>query len=132
MSWATTAADIGTMLTGLSATTATILWGRARVREWRADRDARRVRNWNGYIIREGVATWFVRVVEDGSAKWSERVILEVVNRDGTPNPDMAHALRLLAQGDGMLSRSPTTAQWHFLEDLRRERFGAPGGYPIN
>jgi hypothetical protein len=119
------------MLTGLSAATATLLWGRARVREWRGDRDARRVRNWSGYIIREGVATWFVQVVEDESTKWSERVILDVVNKDGSPNPAMAHALRLFAQGDGMLSRSPTPAQWHFLEDLRRARFGAPGGYPI-
>lgn len=132
MGWVTTGADVGTMLTGLSAVTATFLWGRSRVREWTAERDARRARNWNGYIIREGVATWFVRVVEDDSAKWSERVILDVVDKDGTPNPSMAHALRLHARGDGMLSRSPTEAQWHFLDDLRTARFGAPEGYPIN
>jgi hypothetical protein len=130
--WLSTGADIGTMLTGLSAVTATILWGRTRVREWRAERDARRARNWNGYIITEGVATWFVRVVEDDSAKWSERVILDVVDKDGTPNPHMAHALRLYARGDGMLSRSPTQAQWDFLGDLRKGRFGAPDGYPIS
>ena len=106
-SWVTTGADIGTMLTGLSAVTATFLWGRTRVREWKAERDARAARNWNGYIIREGVATWFVRVVEDDSAKWSERVILHVVDEDGTPNPSVAHALRLHARGDGMLSRCP-------------------------
>jgi hypothetical protein len=119
------------MLTGLSAVTAAFLWGRTRVVEWRVERDARRARNWNGYIIREGVATWFVRVVEDESAKWSARVILDVVDRDGTANPSMAHALRMYAREDGMLSRSPTEAQWHFLGDLRKARFGAPQGFPI-
>jgi len=131
VSWISDGADIGTMLTGLSAVTATMLWGRARVREWREDRYARQIRNWNGYIIREGVATWIVQVVEDESAKWSERVILDVVNQDGTPNPAMAHQLRLYARNDGTISRSPTAAQWRFLDDLRRARFGAPEGYPI-
>ena len=51
MSWATTGADVGSMLTGLSAVTATALWGRARVREWREERAARVSRNWGGYII---------------------------------------------------------------------------------
>lgn len=131
MDWVTTGADTGTMLTGLSAVTATVLWGRTRIREWRAERDARRTRNWNGYIIRENVPTWFVRVIEDESNKSSERVTLEVINSDGTPNLAMAHLLRQLARNDGMLSRSPSPAQWRFLDDLRRARFGAPGGYPI-
>lgn len=131
MEWTTTGADIGTMLTGLSAVTATFLWGRERVREWMAARHAREIRNWNGYIIREGVDTWLVRVVEDESTRYTERVTLDVVNRDGTPNRDMAHSLRLRAKEDGMLSRSPTPEQWDYLGDLRRERFGAPGGYPI-
>lgn len=132
MSWVTTGADVGTMLTGLSAATASILWGRARIREWRAERDARQVRNWNEYIIREAVNTWFVRVVEDDSNKWSERVILDVINGDGTPNLPMAHSLRVIARNDGSLSRSPSAAQWQFLQDLRQARFGAPKGYPIH
>lgn len=47
MGWITTGAAVGTMLTGLSVVTATFLWGRERVREWRAIRLAREVRNWN-------------------------------------------------------------------------------------
>jgi len=130
--WTTTGAEVGTMATGLAAVTATALWVRNRAVEWTAARNARKSRNWNGYIIREGVGTWFVRLVEDDtSEKWSEKVTLEVVDQDGTPNPSMAHALRLFVQSDGMISRSPTPAQWEFLQDLRKARFGAPGGYPL-
>lgn len=131
MSWVTTGADFGTMLTGISATTATFLWGRTRIREWRADRDNRRERNWSGYIIRENVPTWFVRLVVDEHARWSEKVVLDVVNRDGTPNTDMARLLRLYVQDGGTLTRPPSAAQWDFLQDLRQARFGAPKGYPI-
>jgi hypothetical protein len=132
MGWVTTGAEFGTMLTGLSAVTATLLWGRARVREWKDDRDARRTRNWNGYIIRENLPAWFVQVVDDEGTKIPERVILDVVNRDGTPNPNMAHNLRLYILGGGTLTHPPSVAQWKFLEDLRRQRFGSPGGYPIS
>ena len=131
MSWMTTGAEFGTMLTGISATTATFLWGRTRIREWRADRDTRRERNWNAYISRENLPTWFVRLVDDEQVRWSERVVLNVVNRDGSPNTDMAHAFRLYVQDYGTLTRPPSAAQWDFLEDLRRTRFGAPKGYPL-
>jgi len=131
MSWATTGADVGTMLTGLSAVTATALWGRARVREWREERAARVARNWNGFIIREYIPAWFAQVVEDGNSNYTERVILDVVNRDGTPNPNMAHQLKLYVQEGGTLTKPPSAAQWDFLQDLRLARFGAPGGYPV-
>lgn len=120
------------MLTGLAATTATYLWVRARVRERRADRDARRERNWNGFIIRESVPAWSVRLVDDEHARWSERVVLDVVNKDGSPNTAMAHALRLYVQDNGALTRPPSAAQWDFLQDLRLARYGAPEGYPID
>lgn len=131
MGWVNTGTEFGTMLTGLSAVTATILWGRARVREWNDDRDARQARNWNGYIIREGIPAWFVQVVDNEDGYHSERVVLDVVNLDGTPNANMAHNLRLYVQTGGILTKPPSVAQWKFLEDLRRQRFGAPGGYPI-
>jgi hypothetical protein len=131
MSWVTTGADVGTMLTGLSAVTATILWGRSRIRDWRDERAARVERNWNGYIIREYIPSWFVRVIEDGSANNTERVVLDVINKDGTPNANMAHQLKLYIRGGGTLTNPPSAAQWDFLQDLRLARFGAPSGYPI-
>jgi hypothetical protein len=131
MGWVTTGAAYGTMLTGLSVATATAFWVRARFREWRDARDARRDRNWNGFIIRESVPTWIARVVDEDGAQWSERVILDVVNPDGTPNPAMAQLLRQVVRNENTLTRSPSVAQAHFLDDLRRARFGAPSGYPI-
>ena len=131
MSWATTGADVGSMLTGLSAVTATALWGRARVREWRAERAARVSRNWGGYIIREYIPAWFTQVVDDGSSNHTERVVLDVINRDGTPKPNMAHQLKLYIRSGGTLTNPPSAAQWDFLQDLRQARFGAPEGYPI-
>jgi hypothetical protein len=79
------------------------------------------------------VATWYVRVIEDPQTKYTQRVILDVVNEDGTPNPSMAHALLMHANGDKMLSRSPSPAQWDHLKDLQKERFSREdgSGYPI-
>jgi hypothetical protein len=131
VSWVTAGADFGTMLTGLSAATATVLWVRTRLREWRVDRDARRDRNWNGFIVRENVPTWFVRVVAEKHEGGPERVVLDVVNVDGSPNVEMAHALRLYVREGGRLTLPPSPAQWDFLQDLRRARFGAPEGFPI-
>jgi hypothetical protein len=71
------------------------------------------------------------QVVNDEQSNYSERVILEVVNPDGSPNANMAHNLRLYVQTGGILTIPPSIAQWKFLEDLRRQRFGSPGGYPI-
>lgn len=128
MTWLAVGSDVGTMATGLSALTAAVVWTRARYREYREAKGARAARNWNGYIITEGIDTWYVRLVED---TYSERVVLDVVDQDGAPNPQMAHGMRLRIKGDGMLSRSPTQEQWNFLRDIRKARLGPGGGYPI-
>jgi hypothetical protein len=62
---------------------------------------------------------------------WSE-FDLVVATEVGTL-VDPSNARRTLDRlcDEAGIGHSPTTAQWHFLEDLRRERFGAPGGYPI-
>jgi hypothetical protein len=130
MSWAQTGADVGTMVTGLSALTAAVLWTRNQVGGWKAARDARRQRNWHGYIILEGLDTWYVRLINQSEAP-AERVVLDVVNPDGTPNPQMAHGMRIRVQGDGMLSRSPTPAEFDFLRDMRKERGYGLGNWPV-
>ena len=130
MSWLEVGADVGTMATGLSAATAAFVWVRRQLQDRRNARDARAYRSWNGFIIQEGVFTGFVRLVPDPSAP-PERVTLDVINTDGSPNPNMAHALRLFIESDGMISRSPSVDQQAFLTDLRRKRFGTTTGYPI-
>ena len=131
MSWLEAGAQIGTMATGLSAATAAIVWGRRQYQERREAKAARAYRCWNGFIIQEGVFTGFVRLVPNQDAP-PERVTLDVVNPDGSPNQNMAHALRLCIESDGLLSRSPSVDQQAFLTDLRRKRFGTATGYPIN
>lgn len=126
-----TVAEIAVIVAALPAATGAIVWTQRQRERLRERRVAREARNWSGYVMITGIATWYVRVVEDPMAKWTERVVLEVVNPDGTPSPDMAHTLRLHANGDGMLSRSPTPAQWEFLKDLQKERFNRGDGYPI-
>lgn len=126
-----TGADIGTMLTGASATTATYLWVRTRIREWRSDRDARKQRNWNGYIIREAIPTWNLRLVDNEETGLAGRVTFDVINPDGSPNLEMARALKLYVRDKGSLTRPPSVEQWAFLQDLRLQRFGAPKGYPL-
>lgn len=74
----------------------------------------------------------FVRLVPDADAP-PQRVPVDDIDRDGTPNEAMAHGLKQIVQGDGMISRSPSIEQQAFLEDLRQNRFSSPnGGYPIN
>jgi hypothetical protein len=108
-----------------------VVWLQNQLDERRGRQTARETRNWTGYLSTPGIDTWYVTVIEDSDNKWTERVILEVVDPDGTPNPSMAHGLRLRARGDGTLSRSPTRAQWDFLKDLQNDRFNRGEAYPI-
>lgn len=126
----TDGADIGTMLTGVSAVTAAATWTAGRVRGWRERRLARSRRTWHGYIAAEGIDTWYVRLAEDPDAP-SGRVVLEVLNRDGGEPDDMlAHGMRQIILQDGMLSRSPTPGEYEFLKDQRKER-GYGNGFPV-
>jgi hypothetical protein len=130
MSWTQTGAEFGTMVTGVSALTAAALWTRNQMRGWKEARDARRQRNWNGYIMLENVDTWYVQLVNQADAP-PERVVLDVVNKDNTPNAAAAHGMRIRVQGEGMLSRSPTPAEFAFLRDMRKERGYGLGNWPV-
>ena len=124
-------AEIGVIVAALPAATGAVVWTQRQLERRRDRQAARETRNWSGYIMVPGISTWYVSVVEEPGTAWTERVVLDVVNRDGTPNPEMAHLMRLHARGDGTLSRSPTPAQWDFLKDLQKDRFNRGDGYPI-
>jgi hypothetical protein len=128
MSWMTSGADVGTMVTGAAALTAVIVWVKGQVEGWQAKRLARAHRNWNGYIDVGGVVTWGVRLVPRQPGDPEGRVVLDVVNGDGTPNIQMAQQMGTVVQTDGFISRAPTPEQWRFLIDLRHQQ---PRGYPV-
>jgi hypothetical protein len=48
--------------------------------------------------------------------------VLDVVDRNGEPDPGMAHSLREIVKGDGMLARVPTPEEYDFLKAQRKER----------
>jgi hypothetical protein len=111
------------MLTGVSALTAAITWTAGRWRERQERLAAVRLRNWHGFIAIEGVGTWYVRpAVDDHQEPFSASVVIEVTNPDGTLAPVLAAALRQRVQGDGMLSRAPTSEEFDFLKALRKEK----------
>jgi hypothetical protein len=130
VSWLTAGADVGTMVTGVSAATAAYVWARNQIRDRQQEKAARAARNWNGFIMLEGIGTWYVRLIPDGTGP-IERITLDVINPDGTVNPQMAHFMRQVIEGDGMLSRAPSPEQMAFLQDLRKHRFGTASGYPV-
>ncbi len=131
MTWLNTGADIGTMVTGLSAATAAYVWGRNQVEARREVKAARQYRYWNGFIILEGILTGYVRVIQ-GPNDPPERVSFDVISPDGSTNPQMAYGIRQAIESDGMISRSPSPAQMDFLQDLRSKRWNRGGGYPIS
>ena len=131
MAWPATAADFATMATGLSVLTAAYVWVRKQREERRERRAAVKGRNWHAYVMPEGINDWFVRVVEDEPRTFTARVVLEVVDRDGDPDPAMAYSMRLVANGDGRLARAPTEDEWSFLTAQRKER-GYGKGYPLH
>lgn len=123
-------ADVATMLAGIGIFGGAGTWIRKQQRDRRDARDARRDRTWHGYIPVEGLDTWDVRVIEpEGS---SATVTLEVLSGpDGEPSINLAYNMRIVADRDGRLSRPPTTDEYNFLADLRRER-GYGKGYPVS
>lgn len=121
MSWTSTGADYATMATGLSVVTATYVWVRKQLYDLRQERAAKRKRNWHGFIAMGQINTWYVRVADEPSGP-SSNVLLEVINKDGSPNEQMARSLRLSIEADGMLSRSPTTDEYEFLKHLHNEK----------
>jgi hypothetical protein len=130
MDWWTVGADIGTMVTGLSAMTAAYVWIRAQVRDWRQQRATRSARNWNGYIEVPGINSWYVRLAEDPREP-TARVLFDVVDRDGNPDEGWAQNLRQHILGDGILARVPTPEEYDFLIALRKERGYGKGGYIV-
>jgi hypothetical protein len=126
----TAGADIGTMVTGLSAVTAAFVWTRSQVRDWRQQREARSARNWNGYIEVSGINSWYVRLAEDPKEP-SARVVLDVIDRDGDPDVNWAQNMRQRIVGDGILARVPTPEEYDFLSALRKERGYGKGGYIV-
>jgi len=123
----TAGADIGAMLTGASAVTATYVWTRNQLLGWRERKAASRERNWHGYIMTNGIDDWFVRLAEEPDGATS-RVILDVVNRQGQPDANGADRMRQHVLDDGMLCRVPTPAERDFLNAVYAERSdsGAP------
>lgn len=126
-----TGAQLAVIVAALPAATGAVVWTKRQLDHRRERQAARETRNWSGYIMAPGISTWYVSVVENPETRWTERVVVDVVNRDGTPNPEMAHVMRLHAKSDGMLSRSPTPAQCDFLLDLEKDRYNRGDGYPI-
>jgi hypothetical protein len=125
----TIGADVGGMLTGLSVLTATIVWTRAQWRDRQQRKAATAHRNWHGYVMPEGINDWYVRLAED-PRHLTATVVLDVVDRNGEPDPGMAHSLREIVKGDGMLARVPTPEEYDFLIAQRKER-GYGKGFPV-
>jgi hypothetical protein len=122
-------ADVGTMLAGVAILGGVGAWVRQQQRDRRDAKEVRRHRTWYGYIPVEGLDTWDVRVIEPEGP--STIVTLEVLNGpDGEPSVNITYNMRIVAERDGKVSRSPTEDEYEFLVDLRRER-GYGKGYPV-
>lgn len=124
----TAGADVGTMVTGVSAVTAAYVWTRSQWRTWRQQKLATARRTWRGYIEPTGVNTWYVRLADEQPTKPTNKILVEVVDRDGDPDEMGAQTMRQWIGGDGMLSRSPTPNEMEFLMALRKERGYGKGG----
>jgi hypothetical protein len=122
-------ADVGMMLTGVSAATAAYVWTQGQFRARRERKEAMRLRNWHGYIEVGGINTWFVRLAEEPETPTS-RVVLDVVDNDGNQRENEAQNMRQRIINDGRLARAPTKAEWDFLVHLKKAR-GYGKGLPI-
>lgn len=116
----TIGADVATMLTGLSAVTAAATWLISRYRAWKAERDRTLARNWHGFIMTNGINDWYVRLIDEPKTPTAV-VPIEVIDRNGTPDPQMAYGLRTMVKADGMLARVPTEGEYAFLKYLHKE-----------
>jgi hypothetical protein len=125
----TIGADIGAMIIGVPVVAAGFLW----IGRWRAARKQRKaateLRNWSGYVLLGGISNWYVRLVEDPQTL-SSRVVLEVIDRDGKPDPGWASNLRGTVKRDGQLARVPKPEEYDFLKYLHKER-GYGKGFPV-
>lgn len=129
MNWITGGADIATMATGLSAVTAAATWIAGRWRGWRQEKALTAHRNWHGYIPSGTIASWHVRLAEEPDTP-SAKVVLEVVDRDGNPDPYTAPSLRRTIDADGKLARVPTPQEYEFLGFLSK-KFGYGKGVAV-
>lgn len=126
----TLGADVATMLTGVSALTAAVVWIRGQWRGWQQEKAARSYRSWHGFIMLGTIDTWYVRLAEKPDGP-SGRVVLDVLDRDGgEPDAALAHSVRQRILADRMLSRSPTPGEYDFLKDQHSER-GYGEGFPV-
>jgi hypothetical protein len=120
MDWMTGGADIATMAIGLSAVTAVATWIGIRWRVRQQEKAQTRARNWHGFIMVTGINDWYVRLI-DNSKTPTAVIPVEIVDRYGSPNPAMAHRLREIVKGDGMLGRVPTQQEHAFLKFLNKK-----------
>ena len=126
----TIGADVGQMLTGISAVTAAYVWSRGQLYNWRQQRDTKRLRNWNGYIDIHGIDSWYVHV-ESGIDTPSASVVLTVLDRKGNPSEGAASVLRQRITQDGMLARVPSPEESDFLAALRKDQGYGQGSVPV-
>jgi hypothetical protein len=83
-------------------------------------------RTWHDYIEPAGINTWPIRLMEIPDQP-TARVVLQVIDKDGAPDPNWAANMRQRVQQDGMLARVPTQAETEFLIALRGERSNRGG-----
>jgi hypothetical protein len=113
-------ADVATMLGGLSVLIATIIWVRSQWQGWQQEKAQTQARNWNGFIMANGINDWYVRLVDDPKTPTAV-VPVEIVDRNGNPDPQMAYGLRQVIINDGMLARVPTPREFAFLKFLHKK-----------
>jgi hypothetical protein len=123
----TIGADIGAMIVGLPVISAGIVWLLRR-------RDAKRqlkaetaLRNWDGYIMVNNINSWYVRLIDDPKTPTAV-VPIEIVDREGNPDSQMAYNLRQVIIRDGMLARVPTEREYAFLKHLNKANGYGKGG----
>jgi hypothetical protein len=116
----TIAADVATILTGLSVLATAATWLTSRYLAWQQEKARTSARNWHGFIMTNGINDWYVRLVDDPKTPTAV-VPLEIVDRYGNPDPAMAYGLRTMVERDGMLARVPTEREFAFLKFLHKE-----------
>jgi hypothetical protein len=125
----TAGADVGTMLTGLSVLTATMVWVRKQWAARQQERALTRHRNWHGYVMTGNLNDWYVRLADDPQTS-TGRVVLDVLRTpDGEPDPQMAASMRTVISRDEMLARVPNPAEYEWLKAQEKARRDT--GFPV-